>query len=46
MPGFKYFPLIWMFCNKTSNSQINKTHKRTLCLVFEMEDANFKDLLL
>ena len=34
------------FCNKTSNNQINKTHKRTLRLVYEMEDANLEDLLL
>ena len=35
-----------MFCNKTSNNQINEIHKRTLRLVYEMEDANFEDLLL
>ena len=35
-----------MFCNKTSNNQIKKIHKRTLRLVYEMEDANFEDLLL
>ena len=46
MSAFKYFPLIWMFCNKTSNNQINKIHKRTLRLVYEMEDVNFEDLLL
>ena len=46
MSEFKYCPLIWMFCNKTSNNQINKIHKRTLRLVYEMEDANFEDLLL
>ena len=46
MSAFKYCPLIWMFCNKTSNNQINKIHKRTLRLVYEMEDANFEDLLL
>ena len=46
MSAFKYCPLIWMFCNKTSNNQINKIHKRTLRLVFEMEDVNFEDLLL
>ena len=46
MSAFKYCPLIWMFCNKTSNSQINKIHKRTLRLVYELEDANFEDLLL
>ena len=38
--------VIWMFCNKTSNNQINKIHKRTLRLVYEMEDANFEDQLL
>ena len=44
--AFKYFPLIWMFCNKTSNNQIDKIHKRSLRLVYEMQDANFEDLLL
>ena len=45
MSAFKYFPLIWVFSNKTSNNQINKIHKLTLCLVYEMKDANFEDLL-
>ena len=35
-----------MFCNKPSSNQINKIHKRTLRLVYEMEDANLEDLLL
>ena len=35
-----------MFCNKTSNNQINKINKHTLRLVHEVEDANFEDLLL
>ena len=30
MSSFKYCPLIWMFCNKNSNNQINKIHKRIL----------------
>ena len=46
MSAFKYCPLIRMFCNKTSNNQINKIHKRTLRLVYEMQDANLEDLLL
>ena len=46
MSVFKYCPLIRMFCNKNSNNQINKRHKRTLCLVCETQDVNFKDLLL
>ena len=39
--SFKYCPLIWMFCNKTSNNQINKIHE-----VYEMQDANFEELPL
>ena len=35
-----------MFCNKTSNNQINQIHKRTLRLVYEVEVANFEDLQL
>ena len=35
MPTFKYCPLIWMFCNKTSSNQIK--HKRTLRLIYEIE---------
>ena len=44
--AFKYCPLIWMFCNKTSNNQIDEMHKRSLCLVYEMHDANVEDMLL
>ena len=46
MSGFKYCPLIWMFCNKNSNNQINKIHNCTLSQVYEMEGPNFEDLLL
>ena len=34
-----------MFCNKAANKLINKIHKRTLRVVYEMEDENFEDLL-
>ena len=46
MSALKYCPVIWMFCNKTSKNQINKIHKRFLRLVYEMQGANFEDLLL
>ena len=46
MSTFKYCPLIWMFCNKTANNQINKIHKRSLRLVYQLEDKNFEDLLI
>ena len=42
---FTYCPLIWMFCSKTANSLINKIHKRSLRVIYEMEYANFEDLL-
>ena len=45
MSTFSYCPLIWMFCSKTANSLINKIHKRSLRVIYEMEYANFEDLL-
>ena len=36
MSNFSYCPLIWLFCSKVANNEINRTHKRalrTLCLV-------------
>ena len=46
MSAFRHCSLIWMFFNKISNNQINKTYKRTLRLVYEMQDVNFENLLL
>ena len=46
MSTFTYCPLIWMYCSKTTNNFINKIHKRSLCVVYEMEDGNFEDLLI
>ena len=34
-----------MFCGKTENKSINKIHKRTLRLIYDTEDAAFKDSL-
>ena len=30
---FSYCPLVWMFCSRTSNSMINKLHKRALRVI-------------
>ena len=30
MSNFSYCPLIWMFCGKLANSQINPVHKRAM----------------
>ena len=46
MSIFIYCPLIWMFCSKTANNLINEIHKRNLRIIYEMEVANFKDLLI
>ena len=35
-----------MFCSKTANNSINKIHKRTLRLVYDMDDGTFEDLLI
>ena len=43
---FTYCLLIKMFCSKTANSLISKIHKRSLRVIYEMEDANFEDLLI
>ena len=46
MSTFTYCPLIWMYCSKTANNLINKIHKRSLRVTYEMEDANFEGLLI
>ena len=43
---FKYYPLPWMFCGETeNNNSINKTQKRNLRLIQEIENATFENLL-
>ena len=34
-----------MFCGKTANSSIDKINKRSLRVIYEMEEANFEGLL-
>ena len=46
MSTFMYCPEIWMYCSKTANNPINKIHKPSLRVIYEMEDANFEDLLI
>lgn len=45
MSTFKDCLFILMFCGKTVNKSINKIHKRTLQLIYDSENATFKDLL-
>ena len=46
MSTFMCCPEIWMYCSKTANNPINKIHKPSLRVIYEMEDANFEDLLI
>ena len=46
MSAFTYCPLTWMYCSKTTNNLINKIHKPSLRVIYEMEDADFEDLLI
>ena len=42
---FNYFPLTWMFHNRTLNNKINKLHERALRLTYKDEKSTFSELL-
>ena len=46
MSTFTYSPLIWINCSKTASNLTNKIHMHSLRVIYEMEDANFEDLLI
>ena len=43
--NFGYCPLIWMFCRKTANEEINRIHKRALRRLYNDFNSNFEELL-
>ena len=45
MSNFSYCPLIWMFCSKFANKEINRTNKRALRVLYEDYDSSFEQLL-
>ena len=45
LSSLSYFPLIWTFCGKTSNREINRIHKRALRILFNDYEASFEELL-
>ena len=45
LSNFKYCPLIWMFCNKGANKQIDRTHKRALQILYKDYESSFEALL-
>ena len=46
MSNFRYAPLIWIFCGKTANKEINRAHKRALRILLMDYDAPFDELLV
>ena len=38
-------PLIWLFCSKTANNDINRTHKRALRILYRDYESSFEELL-
>ena len=45
MSNFLYCPLIWLFCTKAANNEINRTHKRTLRALYRDYESTFEKLL-
>ncbi len=41
----KYCPLIWLFCGKTSNNNIDRVHKRALRVLLDDHESTFEVLL-
>ena len=46
LSAFSYCPIMWMFCNKTSNKLINKAHRRCLKCVYNESDMCLENLTL
>ena len=41
---FNYFPLIWMFCDRSANQKINKLHERALRIAYDDYNSSFEEL--
>ena len=45
MSNLSYCPLIWLFCSKGANNEINRTHKRALRALNGDYESTFEELL-
>ena len=45
MSNFSHCPLIWLFCSKGANNEINRTHKRALRALYGDYESTFEELL-
>ena len=43
--NFNYCPLIWLFCNKGANKDIDRTHKRALRILYKEYHCPLETLL-
>ena len=43
---FAYCPLIWMFCQRSSNTRINHLHERALRIFYNDNESTFEDLTI
>ena len=43
--NFNYRPLIWLFCNKGANEEIDCTHKRALRILYKDYESSFETFL-
>ena len=43
---FNYCPLVWMCCNRSLNTKINRLHKRCLRIVYNDKKSSFNELLV
>ena len=43
---FNSFPLVWMCCNRSLNTKINRLHERSLRIVYNDKKSNFNELLV
>ena len=45
MSNVSYCPLIWLFCSKGANNEINRTHKQALRALYGDYESTFEELL-
>ena len=45
LSNFNYCPLIWLFCGKGANKEIDRPHKRALRILYKDYESSFKKLL-
>ena len=43
---FNYCKLVWMCCNRSLNTKINRLHQRYLWIVYNDKKSNFNELLV